>query len=494
MTNYDVLIIGAGLSGIGMACHLKMTVPGITFAIIERRRRMGGTWDFFKYPGLRSDSDMFTFSYSFRPWRSPKMLAEGAVILSYIEETAKQYAVERHVQYGVRMTEASWSSADQQWTVRGVAEKTGENVSVTCRFLIGCTGYYDYDAGYLPEFPGRDRFLGDFLHPQHWPEGLDYMNRRIVVIGSGATAVTLVPALAEKAAHVTMLQRSPSYIFNFPAEDKISGFLAKFLPKDPVYALARFRNMLLQRCIYSASRRWPKQTRRLLLAGVRRQLGPDFDPTHFAPNYNPWDERLCAVPDADLFKAIRSERASIVTDTIDTLDENGIVLKSGAHLDADIIIAATGLNLQMLGGITLNVEGRMVNLNQIVMYKGVLADGLPNAGVIFGYTNAPWTMRSDLSSTYLVRLMSHMREQGFTTVTPRAPEGSQGVSNIMDTMQSGYVQRGNAVLPRQGLYAPWRVTNNYNADKSALLSEPIEDDALVFERAPATERTEALLV
>ncbi|MXI68649.1 SidA/IucD/PvdA family monooxygenase [Mycobacterium tuberculosis] len=404
--HFDVLIIGAGLSGIGTACHVTAEFPDKTIALLERRERLGGTWDLFRYPGVRSDSDMFTFGYKFRPWRDVKVLADGASIRQYIADTATEFGVDEKIHYGLKVNTAEWSSRQCRWTVAGVHEATGETRTYTCDYLISCTGYYNYDAGYLPDFPGVHRFGGRCVHPQHWPEDLDYSGKKVVVIGSGATAVTLVPAMAGSnpgsAAHVTMLQRSPSYIFSLPAVDKISEVLGRFLPDRWVYEFGRRRNIAIQRKLYQACRRWPKLMRRLLLWEVRRRLGRSVDMSNFTPNYLPWDERLCAVPNGDLFKTLASGAASVVTDQIETFTEKGILCKSGREIEADIIVTATGLNIQMLGGMRLIVDGAEYQLPEKMTYKGVLLENAPNLAWIIGYTNASWTLKSDIAGAYLV--------------------------------------------------------------------------------------------
>ncbi|MBC9249601.1 FAD-containing monooxygenase EthA [Pseudomonas alcaligenes] len=478
--HYDVLIIGAGLSGIGMASHLTRESPGLGYAVIERRQAIGGTWDLFRYPGIRSDADMFTFGYGFRPWNSLQTLADGPAIRQYIADTAREYGVDDKIHFGIRTTRACWCSQQRLWTLHGVDEASGAELSYTCRFLIPCTGYYSYDAGYLPDFPGLERFQGTFIHPQQWPEGLDYAGKRVLIIGSGATAVTLVPAMAAEAAHVTMLQRSPSYVLTVPGEDKLSGLLKRVLPERWVFGLARRRNIWLQRAIYQASRRWPQLVRRWLLAGVRKQLGDAVDMRHFTPSYMPWDERLCAVPDGDLFRVLRTGQASVVTDHIESFSERGVLLKSGVLLEADIIIAATGLRLEALGGTELQIDGERQATHSRMTYKGVLAQDMPNIGWIFGYTNAPWTLKSDLASRYLCRLLNHMQARGHEVVIPRAPAGQMEEGSVMDSMRSGYVQRGAEILPRQGRQTPWRVFNDFKQDRDLLLRQPVADEALEF--------------
>ena len=487
--HYDVLIIGAGLSGIGTACQLSEAQPGRSIAILERRERLGGTWDLFRYPGIRSDSDMFTFGYKFRPWMDTKVLADGDSIRRYIDETADAYGIKEKIRYGLKVVSADWSSPDQRWTVTALHEPTGETRTYTCSFLISCTGYYNYDAGYLPSFPGEEDFRGQRIHPQHWPEDLDYTGKKVVVIGSGATAVTLVPAMAEKAGHVTMLQRSPSYVFSLPGTDKISEVLEKFLPEKWVFASTRKRNILIQRWLYNACRRWPVPMRKFLISQVRRQVGPDFDMTHFTPKYMPWDERLCAVPDGDLFAVLASGDASIVTDQIETFTETGIRLKSGAELEADIIVTATGLDVQMLGGTRLSIDGVPDELHDHVTYKGLLVEGMPNLAWVFGYTNAPWTLKADISGAYLCRLLDYMDTHGKTVAVPRDHEGCSTGTGMLDTLQSGYVQRAKDTMPRQGTKAPWQVLMQYKADLKTLLEDPVDDGILEFATAESAART-----
>lgn len=484
--HFDVLIIGAGLSGIGMAAQITAAFPDKTIALLERRERLGGTWDLFRYPGVRSDSDMYTYAYKFRPWHDPKVLADGGSIREYLADTARQYGIDKKIHYGLKVLTADWSTPESRWTVTALHEATGQTHVFTCGYLVSCTGYYNYDAGYLPAFPGMERFNGRCIHPQHWPEDLDYSGKRVVVIGSGATAATLVPAMARDAGHVTMLQRSPSYIFSLPAFDRISEALGRFLPQDWVYAIGRKRNIVFQRQLYQACRRWPRQMRRLLLWQVRRNLGPSFDMSHFTPNYMPWDQRVCAVPDGDLFKVLASGDASVVTDQIETFTEEGILLRSGRELEADIIVTATGLDIQMLGGMTLSVDGEPRELHDQMTYKGLLVEGIPNMAWVFGYTNASWTLKSDIAGAYLCRLLEHMDDHGHTVATPRDVEDSATDGGIMDALQSGYVQRAKNTLPRQGSKHPWKLLMNYGQDSKMLLDDPIDDGLLRFE-APALE-------
>ncbi len=477
----DVLIIGAGLSGIGTACQVSEAFPERSIAVLERRERLGGTWDLFRYPGIRSDSDMLTFGYKFRPWRELKVLADGSSIRQYIADTAAEHGIDEKIHYGLRTVTADWSSAESLWTVTAVHEPSGHTRTYTASFLISCTGYYNYDAGHRPTFPGEESFAGQLVHPQHWPEDLDHAGKKVVVIGSGATAVTLVPSMAADAAHVTMLQRSPSYVLALPALDKISRALGRVLPEAWVYALGRRRNIAIQRGLYIACRRWPRLMRRVLLGLVRRQVGPSVDMRHFTPSYMPWDERLCAVPDGDLFRSLAAGEASVVTDHIDTFVEDGIVLMSGAKLEADIIVTATGLDVQMLGGMNLSVDGEPRELHDQMTYKSVLVEGMPNLAWIFGYTNAPWTLKSDIAGEYLCRLFRHMDENGHAVATPSDPHGSALDAGILDQLQSGYVQRAKDTLPRQGATEPWKVLMHYGRDRKMLLDDPVDDDLLRFE-------------
>lgn len=480
---FDTLIIGAGLSGIGTAVHLKQGHPERSLAILERRERLGGTWDLFRYPGIRSDSDMASFGYRFKPWNSTKVLADGPSVRQYIAETAQEHGLLDKIRYGLKVVESDWSSAQQRWLVTVERTDTGERQHYACRFLINCSGYYNYDAGFRPSFPGEEDFKGQIVHPQQWPENLDYAGKRVLVIGSGATAVTVVPAMARTARHVTMLQRSPSYVFSLPDTDTMAKVLGKFLPSSWVYRIARGRNIAVQRGLYLACRRWPQMMRKFLIGQVRKQVGPDFDMRHFSPRYMPWDERLCAVPDGDLFVALREQRASVVTDHIDCFTAHGVRLKSGQEIQADIIVTATGLNIQMLGGMDLKVDHVPTPLHGQMTYRGALVEGVPNFMWVFGYTNAPWTLKSDIAGRYLNRLFDHMDAHGLSVVTPRDTQGNALDDGILDSLQSGYVQRGKDSLPRQGRSGPWKVLMHYGKDKKALLEAPIDDGYLVFQRA-----------
>ncbi|MGB6165919.1 MAG: NAD(P)/FAD-dependent oxidoreductase [Pseudonocardiaceae bacterium] len=490
LDHVDVLIVGAGLSGIGAACHLRRRCPGTTFTILESRGRIGGTWDLFRYPGVRSDSDMFTLGYSFRPWTDPRAIADGDSICRYIRETAREHGVEEHIRFQHRVVRAEWSSEDARWTVQAQRTDTGEPVVLTCGFLFTCAGYYRYDKGYTPQLMGADRFAGQLVHPQQWPEDLDYAGKRVVVIGSGATAMTLVPAMAEKAAHVTMLQRSPSYVLSLPVHDAVVDALRRRLPATVAYPIARWKNALLATLIFQLSRLAPGLMKALIRKGVTAQLPEGYDvDTHFAPQYNPWDQRMCLVPDGDLFTAISSGRASVVTDHIETFTERGIRLASGVELPADVVVTATGLNLLALGGMTVSVDGADIDLARTVAYKGMMLSGVPNFAMILGYTNASWTLKSDLISGYVCRLLNHMDQRGYQICTPVAPDTLRQEPII--NLQSGYVLRSVAALPKQGSVTPWRLHQNYPRDVLMMRHGSLEDEGMRFTRAPAVARAAA---
>ncbi|MEO6698222.1 MAG: NAD(P)/FAD-dependent oxidoreductase [Paraperlucidibaca sp.] len=479
--HYDVLIIGAGLSGIGMACQLTSACPKKTYAILERRQDLGGTWDLFKYPGLRSDSDMYTFGFHFRPWTGEKVLADGPAIKQYLRETAQEYGVEDHIVYGMKVLSANWSSRDKCWQLEVESSGTGEVCSYTTNFMVGCSGYYNPDQGYKPDFPGEKSFKGPVIHPQHWPENLDYSGKKVVVIGSGATSVTLVPAMTDKAAHVTMLQRSPTYMMTVPVLDPIAGRLQKVLPAKVAYKITRARNIFLQRSLYHAARKSPGAVRRLLQGMVSAQLGKGADMRHFTPTYNPWDERLCAVQGGDLFKAIKAGKVEMVTDHIDCFTKNGIRLQSGKELEADIIVAATGLNIQMMGGVKMTVDGQEKKVKDTLVYKNVLVEGAPNAGMIFGYTNLPWTMKADIASEYICRLLNHMDKHGYQVAMPEDAEGCATNETLMGALDSGYIRRAADKLPRQGSKMPWIVRQNYLEDVKVMRFDAIADGFLRFD-------------
>jgi monooxygenase len=485
----DVLIVGAGLSGIGAAHYVQSECPWASYAIFEARDSIGGTWDLFKYPGIRSDSDMFTLGYSFRPWDGEKSIADGPSILQYIKDTAAEAGIDRHIRFQHRIVRADWSTDDARWHIVAERTDTGETVQLTCGFLFSCSGYYRYDRGYLPDFEGMDRFRGTIVHPQLWPEDLDYAGKKVVVIGSGATAVTLIPSMARDAAHVTMLQRSPSYITTLPAKNPMAALLRKLLPEPRAGRTIRWINALMTQGMYKLSRRRPKLVKKLLLGGVKLQLPKGFDvDKHFTPRYDPWDQRLCVVPDGDLFKAIKKGKASVVTDHIKTFTETGLLLESGAELDADVIITATGLELLFIGGIELTVDGEAVDLPSKLTYKGMMLEGVPNLALAIGYTNASWTLKCDLTCDYVTRLLNHMHETGMRQCTPVNSDASVTAEPLLG-LTSGYVQRSAHKFPKQGSKFPWQVHQSYLADYRALKLSGIDDGAMVFSnpvREPAS--------
>ncbi|MFF5987362.1 flavin-containing monooxygenase [Prauserella flavalba] len=485
----DVLVVGAGLSGVGAACQLKQRCPGTTFAVLEGRDAIGGTWDLFRYPGIRSDSDMFTLGYRFRPWTQAKAIADGPSIRAYVRETAAEYRIGEHIRFGHRVVSAAWDSDRALWTVEAERTDTGEIVTLTCGFLFTCSGYYRYDEGYTPDFPGRDVFAGPVVHPQHWPEDLDYAGKRVVVIGSGATAVTLVPAMAADAAHVTMLQRSPSYVLAMPERDPLADLLRRVLPPRLTYPVVRWKNTLVMAALFQLSRRRPALVKRILRGALTRSLPEGYDiDRHFRPRYEPWDQRMCFVPNGDLFKVLRDGSASIVTDTIETFTEHGIRLSSGEELPADVIVTATGLNLLPVGGIALTVDGEPVELADTVAYKGMMLSGVPNFALTIGYTNASWTLKADLVAGYVCRLVNHMREHGYRQCTPTAPGGDAPLEPLID-LKAGYVLRDVDSMPKQGPAAPWRLHQNYPRDVLLLRHGPLDDEGMRFSRATTAAGT-----
>ena len=482
--DYDVLIVGAGLSGIAAAYHLHERLPSTRFAILESRSRMGGTWDLFRYPGVRSDSDMYTLGFSFRPWQGDQAIAEGQNILDYVKDTAREFGIDKKIQFQHTVLGADWDSPTARWSVRVERTLDGrtEQVRYSCRFLYMCSGYYDYEDGHAPQWPGMDQFGGQVVHPQHWPADLAYADKRVVVIGSGATAVTLVPTMAATARHVTMLQRSPTYIFALPSHDAIANKLRGWLPSRLAHRLIRTKNVLLGMYLYNYARRKPRAAKNAILKMAAKQLGPDFDiGKHLTPRYKPWDQRLCIVPNGDLFKAIRAGKASIATDEIESFTSTGLRLCSGEQIDADIIVTATGLKLKLLGGATITVDGKPINLGDTVSYKGMMSSGVPNLASTFGYTNASWTLKAELVAKYVARLLHHMQVNGFDTCVPTLDSHDVGTQPAVD-LTSGYIQRSAASLPRQGLHKPWIYHQNYAFDLATFRFGKLEDGAMRFER------------
>ncbi|HEV2561284.1 MAG TPA: NAD(P)/FAD-dependent oxidoreductase [Rhizomicrobium sp.] len=478
--HFDVVIVGAGLSGIGAAYHLQANCPRKSYVVLEGREAIGGTWDLFRYPGIRSDSDMYTLGYSFKPWREAKAIADGPSIRNYVCETASQNGIDRNIRFHHQVKRASWSSADARWTVEAERGPQKEIVRFTCNFLFMCSGYYSYAGGYTPEFAGSESFAGRIVHPQKWPEDLDYKNKRVVIIGSGATAVTLVPEMAKDAAHVTMLQRSPTYVVSRPGEDAFANWLRRNLPAKLAYGIARWRMVLLQMFTFRLARKRPEKMKKFLLDMVRQELGPDYDiATHFTPNYNPWEQRLCLVPDSDLFQSIKSGKSSVVTDQIESFTPKGIKLKSGKELEADIIVTATGLKLELLGGMQVNVDGAPVNIAKTMSYKGMMFSDVPNLASAFGYTNASWTLKCDLTCEYVCRMLNYMDAHGYKQCTPRQRDPSIHEEPWFD-FSSGYIQRAADVLPKQGSKKPWKLYQNYALDLVTLRFGKVDDGTMEF--------------
>ncbi len=476
--HFDVLIVGAGLSGIGAGYHLQAKCPNKRYAILEGREASGGTWDLFRYPGVRSDSDMYTLGYSFRPWREAKAIADGPNILNYVRQTAKDYGIDQKIRYSHQVKRAAWSSTNARWTVE--AEHQQELRQFTCNFLVMCAGYYKYSAGYTPEFPGFANFKGQIAHPQNWTSNIDYNGKRVVVIGSGATAVTLVPELARKAAHVTMLQRSPTYVVSRPSVDAIADKLRRWLPTKVAYSLVRWKNVLYGMYIFKMCRKYPAKVKAVLLGQVRAEMGPSYDvDKHFTPRYNPWEQRMCLVPDSDLFKALKAEKASVVTDQIEAFTETGIKLASGEELQADLVVTATGLNLEVLGGLEVTVDGRRVDFSKCLAYKGMMYNDVPNMASVFGYTNASWTLKADLTCEYVCRLLKHMDSTGAKFCTPHLRSGEVKEMPWVD-FSSGYFQRAKDILPKQGSIHPWKLYQNYALDILALRFGSVKDSAMKY--------------
>ena len=486
----DVVVVGAGISGVGQGYHLQARCPDRSYVILEGRAALGGTWDLFRYPGIRSDSDMHTLGFSFHPWTAARSIADGPSIRAYVEETARTYGIDRHIRFRHHVTSAAWSTKDARWTVE-VTGPDGEPLTFTCNFLCMCSGYYNYTKGYTPEFAGAERFGGRIVHPQLWPEDLDYDGKRVVVIGSGATAVTLVPEMAKKAAHVTMLQRSPTYVVSRPGEDKIANWLRTKLPAKAAYGVTRWKNVLTSMVFYRIARKRPEKFKQRLIGMVRDHLGPDYDvDTHFTPRYNPWDQRLCLVPDADLFESLKQGDASVVTDTIDGFTETGIRLHSGEELPADVIVTATGLELQLLSDVRFSTDGVPIDLSKALQYKGMMFSDVPNLAYTFGYTNASWTLKADLVAMYVCRLLNTMKKRGLRQATPHNSDASMTTEPFVD-FSSGYIQRAEHALPKQGSRKPWKLNQNYALDVLALRLGSVDDDMVFGNPVPKAGRLAA---
>ena len=481
--SFDVLVVGAGLSGIAAGYHLQAESPKLSYAILESREALGGTWDLFRYPGIRSDSDMHTLGFSFRTWNGAKAIADGPAILEYIQDTARDHGIDRKIRFRHRVERASWSSKTARWTVEARRTDTGEIVRLTCRFLLMCSGYYDYAGGYTPDFPGIERFHGRIVHPQKWTDDVDYEGKRVVVIGSGATAVTLVPELSKKAARVTMLQRSPTYILARPAVDRVARWLDRRLPSKVAYDMSRWKNVLLGMAFFNFSRRYPARAKKMVVNEVRKTLGPDFDvATHFTPRYGVWDQRVCLAPDGDFFTAMKEGRVDVVTDHIETFTETGLKLESGKELDADVVVTATGLKLLLLGDVQLTVDGERIDVGKTMNYRGTMLSDVPNLAIALGYTNASWTLKCDLVCEYVCRLLNHMQRNGYDKCVARVKERSAEEEEPLLDFSSGYVQRSIALLPKQGKKAPWKLYQNYFLDLMGLRYGGIEDGVIELSR------------
>lgn len=478
MEHVDVLIVGAGLSGIGAAHHLQAKCPDRTYTILEARATMGGTWDLFRYPGIRSDSDMFTLGYSFKPWNSPKAIADGPSILKYIQDTAQEAGIDKKIKYQHKVLAANWSSEEAKWTLDIQYKETSKQMS--CNFLFMCSGYYSYENGHRPTFKNEEQFEGHIVHPQKWTEDIDYINKKVVVIGSGATAVTLVPELAKKAAKVTMLQRSPTYIISGPSEDKIANFLRRILPLKMAYLLTRWKNILASIFFFNLSRKRPKLVKKHFINQIKKELGPDYEvDKHFKPSYNPWDQRVCLVPDSDLFESIKTGQSEVVTDHIEQFTPTGIQLQSGEHLEADLIVTATGIELQFMGNMTVYVDGKKINPPDLYAYRGMMFSDVPNLVLAFGYTNASWTLKCDLTCEYVCRLLNHMKKTGKQQCTPRMKDATVTEEDLLD-FNSGYVLRSIKDFPKQGNKQPWKLHQNYVLDIFNFRYSSFEDGAMEF--------------
>lgn len=479
VSQYDVLIIGAGLSGICAAYHLQDKCPKETFAILEARNAMGGTWDLFQYPGIRSDSDMYTLGFSFYPWKDPKAIADGPAILSYIKETAREFGIDKKIQYNHKVIAAEWKSEQQVWELQLAVHPDVKHEIIQARFLFVCSGYYNYEQAHRPSFPKSDQFKGTIIHPQHWDTSLDYSNKKVVVIGSGATAITLVPEMAKQAEKVTMLQRSPTYIANLPREDAVANVMKKVLPAKAAHHLVRWKNILLGMFFYKLCRKWPDRMRKFFKREIKKTLGEKYEEKHYNPTYNPWDQRVCLVPDNDLFDSIKAGSSEIVTDTIKEFTEAGILLDSGKHLDADIIVTATGLKIQIMGGVQAKIDGKIIDTGKLKAYKGVMFSDIPNMALAVGYTNASWTLKCDLNCQFVAKLLNYMDKNGYTTCTPRFDPNEFEVEPLLD-FDAGYIKRALDVLPQQGSEAPWKVYQNYVKDIFSLKYGNVNDKYLEY--------------
>ena len=476
---YDVVVVGAGISGICSAYQVQHECPGKTYVVLEGRDAMGGTWDLFKYPGIRSDSDMFTLGFPFSPWENPKAIADGPAILQYVKDTAAKFGIDKKIRYNHKVTTANWSDAEKMWTLNFAPHQNLSSTTLKCKFLIMSSGYYDYDNGYLPVFEGYNDFKGKIVHPQKWTPDIDYTNKRVIIIGSGATAVTLVPELAKKAAKVIMLQRTPTYIMTLPGVDVVAGFVQKILPPKVAYSIVRWKNILLAIFFFNVSRKWPNAMKKLLQKGAKKEIGELYDVKHFNPPYNPWDQRLCLVPDSDLFKSIKEGKAEIVTDHIERFTEDGILLKSGNELAADLIVTATGLKVQLLGGMKVYINGAEVDPSATHAYRGVMLSDVPNLAFMVGYTNASWTLKCDLSSRFVTKVLNYMDKNKHEVCTPRFDSTKFKSEPLLD-FNSGYVLRALDKVPKQGSKHPWKVYQNYIKDLVSLEWEGASDEHLEY--------------
>lgn len=478
----DVIIIGAGISGIGAACHLKKNCPKKSFLILEGRKKMGGTWDLFKYPGIRSDSDMHTFAYKFRPWTFDNTISDGKTILRYLNDTILEFNLENNIKYNNWIDEINWDSSINKWTVFGFDKEKNKKIQYSSKYLMSCTGYYDYEKGHTPDFKGLENFNGKFIHPQKWTDDIDYSNKDVVVIGSGATAITIVPSLSNKAKHVTMLQRSPTYLMNISKKDKFINLLFRFIPSKIAHFISRWKYILRQIYFYQISKRKPKEVKAFIKNEIKKNLTKDFDiETHFNPKYDPWDERVCVVVDNDLFSSINEGKCTVLTDQIKSFNKNGILLESGKELKADLVISATGLKLKFMGGIKIKIDDQIIDPSKLVSYKGMMLQDIPNATVVFGYTNASWTLKIDLVCEYFCRILNHMDKNGLKSFVPKIKENNLETESSIG-LKSGYVERALKILPKQGKKYPWKLNQNYIKDMFLLKFKKIEDEYIYFKK------------